>query len=446
MKRLPLTTSRSLPSYRSGKRVLKQTVKAPVITHLIRSTIVITTTFQRTDGSDVSNISGAYSNIDGTYFWAAEDTDDNGGDGLITKTITFNAVDISGQTDLIFSGLFGAGNENDPGSNGYDRSDEFKVTYSIDGGAFQNGVWFSYENHGDDFNEPIGLDANFDGEADENGVNRLGTALQEFSFPLPTGNNVVIKITVAFGSGNEEVAFDNFRIVQGEPEENLLSISKSAEPNIDLEPNDLVTYTIVVSSTGGEETVAITDTLPSEVDFAYWIVMPYGASINNDVLTANEIVSSTQPVTISFAVTNTAGAGSVTNLAEYVGEFGEGSAEAEYTIKPVLIINEISADPDSTDGDANGDGEAQFSDDEFIEIVNISDAPVDLSGWVMADGAQDRHTFPAGSVIPAGCALVLFGGGTPTGTFGNALVQTASEGSIGLNQQRRHDHAQRRLH
>jgi hypothetical protein len=61
-----------------------------------------------------------------------------------------------------------------------------------------------------------------------------------------------------------------------------------------------------------------------------------------------------------------------------------------------------------------------------------------VSGWKVYDAtalssAMPRHVFPAGSVIPSGTALVLFGGGTPTGSFGAALVQTTTTGAINLN-------------
>ena len=108
---------------------------------------------------------------------------------------------------------------------------------------------------------------------------------------------------------------------------------------------------------------------------------------------------------------------------------------------PVLIvINEIHADPafsseDPSVGDANGDGVRHFGDDEFVEIVNISENSIDMSGWTLSDGAGLRHTFPAETVVPAGCAIVVFGGGTPTGPFGGPLasIQTASTGSLGLS-------------
>jgi len=98
------------------------------------------------------------------------------------------------------------------------------------------------------------------------------------------------------------------------------------------------------------------------------------------------------------------------------------------------VINEIHADPASGGaGDANGDGVRHFSDDEFIEIVNVSGGDADISGWTLADGFSVRHTFPAGSIVADGCSIVVFGGGTPTGAFGISQVQTASSGALGLN-------------
>lgn len=98
-----------------------------------------------------------------------------------------------------------------------------------------------------------------------------------------------------------------------------------------------------------------------------------------------------------------------------------------------VVINEIHADPDSAEGDANGDGTAQFSDDEYVEIVNVTGDTLDLSGWALADGVTTRHVFPAGTTVADGCAIVVFGGGTPTGDFGGASTQVATDGALGLN-------------
>jgi hypothetical protein len=95
------------------------------------------------------------------------------------------------------------------------------------------------------------------------------------------------------------------------------------------------------------------------------------------------------------------------------------------------VINEILADPDPTQGDSNRDGVINSDDDEFLELVNISEQALDLSGWMVFDGVRLRFTLPEGTILGSGCGLVLFGGGQPSGDFGGSLVFTA--GSLGLN-------------
>jgi hypothetical protein len=96
-----------------------------------------------------------------------------------------------------------------------------------------------------------------------------------------------------------------------------------------------------------------------------------------------------------------------------------------------LIINEIQADPDATNGDANGDGTVSTTEDEFIEIYNSGTVAIDLSDYVIADAFSDRHTFPSGTVLAANSFITVFGGGTPTGI--DFIVQTASTGGLSLN-------------
>ncbi len=100
-----------------------------------------------------------------------------------------------------------------------------------------------------------------------------------------------------------------------------------------------------------------------------------------------------------------------------------------------LIINEIHADPaNGLAGDTNNDGTRDTSQDEFIEIFNNGNNPVNLSGWRIRDNANaNRHQFPNGTVIPSGGTIVVFGGGNPQGLFNGSLIQTASSGALGLN-------------
>ncbi len=96
-----------------------------------------------------------------------------------------------------------------------------------------------------------------------------------------------------------------------------------------------------------------------------------------------------------------------------------------------IVINEIQSDPDAINGDANGDGVVNTTDDEFVEIYNISGANLDISGWIIADGVSDRHVFTNGTIIPANETIVVFGGGIPTTVPG--LVEIASTGTLGFN-------------
>ncbi len=99
-----------------------------------------------------------------------------------------------------------------------------------------------------------------------------------------------------------------------------------------------------------------------------------------------------------------------------------------------FIINEVLFDPPNGDaGDANGDGTRSASEDEFIEFVNDSDQPIDLSGFTLSDADLVRHVFPAGTIIPAGGVYVLFGGGNPSGDFGTAQVGVSTTGNMNLN-------------
>ena len=113
-----------------------------------------------------------------------------------------------------------------------------------------------------------------------------------------------------------------------------------------------------------------------------------------------------------------------------------GFAEYDGCLYPRIIINEVLYDPPSSDseGDANGDGGREPNEDEFIEFYNLGSQTVDISGFTISDATQLRHVFPEGTLVQSNSALVLFGGGSPTGDFGGATVQIASEGSnINMN-------------
>jgi predicted extracellular nuclease len=97
-----------------------------------------------------------------------------------------------------------------------------------------------------------------------------------------------------------------------------------------------------------------------------------------------------------------------------------------------IVINEFAADPNGVFGiaDFNRDGVRDGSQDEFIEIYNNSDTPVDLTGWSISDSSRVRHVFASGTLLPGRAWAVVFGGGQPTG-FVHAC--TADDGELGLS-------------
>ncbi|NJC28433.1 lamin tail domain-containing protein [Neolewinella antarctica] len=90
-----------------------------------------------------------------------------------------------------------------------------------------------------------------------------------------------------------------------------------------------------------------------------------------------------------------------------------------------LIINEILADP-PTNVDVNGNGESSTSRDEFVEIYNGGDTPIDAAGYTVYNQFSRRFTFPAGTIIPAKTAVVVFGSAPNNNSFGCSVYGGSS--------------------
>ena len=109
------------------------------------------------------------------------------------------------------------------------------------------------------------------------------------------------------------------------------------------------------------------------------------------------------------------------------------------TIYYGFVLNEVLYDPPSgSPGDANGDGIRDANDDEFVELINSSANSLDISGYKLYDADRlsintANHEFPANTILNPGQAVVVFGGGTPTGNFGGSLVFAASGQVLNLN-------------
>jgi hypothetical protein len=89
---------------------------------------------------------------------------------------------------------------------------------------------------------------------------------------------------------------------------------------------------------------------------------------------------------------------------------GESCPEGRAPKTGDLVVNEILVDvPSGAKGDVNGDGTRDAVDDEFVELVNISDATLDLHGLSILESGDSVLEVERGC-LAADRALVVFGG------------------------------------
>jgi len=95
----------------------------------------------------------------------------------------------------------------------------------------------------------------------------------------------------------------------------------------------------------------------------------------------------------------------------------------------LLVFNEVLIDG-NTDGDPNGDGSRDGVEDEFIELVNVSNRTLDLDDFTLVETDWDvylpRHTFAAGTQLEPLDAIVVFGGGDPPESTDSVLYLVAN--------------------
>ncbi|MEM7335675.1 MAG: ExeM/NucH family extracellular endonuclease [Chloroflexota bacterium] len=100
-----------------------------------------------------------------------------------------------------------------------------------------------------------------------------------------------------------------------------------------------------------------------------------------------------------------------------------------------ITINEVLADPNGANNfDTDGDGTAE-TDDEFVEIYNLSGSTIDIGGFELWDAGADLwFTFPSGTMLGAGNYAVVVGdiadGSLPAVSAGNLAFSSGSANGI----------------
>ena len=208
-----------------------------------------------------------------------------------------------------------------------------------------------------------------------------------------------------------------------------------------------------ISEDAGETLITASITQPTDADIILTLNLAGTATEADYTITKTEIVilaGSVSGSVVLNTVQDTSQEGNETveiGIKSIIGGISTETQLVSITIEDDdvpfvvnIIMNEILYDPSNNalDGDANGDGSYAQNADEFIEFINLSSRSVNLSGYKIFDSSNlltgvPNHVIPDNTIIPAGGCLVVFGGGTPTGLFGGAVVQTSTSGDLNMN-------------
>jgi hypothetical protein len=350
------------------------------------------------------------------------------GEDMITKScrLKFPNIDISDygnlRIELTIAAGFGSGNEPD---------DDFYVRTRIDGGDWIEAGGFKAPSSNN-------VPAYYLGPRDTVTTAVMDDRLilgffGDWEFPL-TGHGSIIEIqlTGTGNAGNEDYHIGEVRLygTPGVPiVDATLQATEATEPESGTVANPL-TLTLDAPAPAGGVTFSLT---PSDSRSASSLDIP------------STEVTIPEGQTTAVASTGIVQDGQFTGVKIvdlFVDAPGYNREQARVLVtnvtpKPNVVIMEVqNLVPGTLDedlfGDANGDGLRNNTQDQYIEVVNLSDSAVDMSGWRIGDDLAARHLIPDGTVLAPNQVLVVFGGGTPTGSFGGAIIQKPSGGGNGL--------------
>lgn len=311
------------------------------------------------------------------------------------------------------------------GDGGKWTSDEEELTWDTAGGfrgRHTNSAGWYFE--GDDTTVP------------PPGTPRLTQSFKEFSWQLwGRGETMEIRVFQKGNGSTEEYHFDNLRVTGLA---DLGRINPALNKSLFLETE---------GAGAGLLTIAIEPAAPSDGLMVY--INPTDVNLQHIAGLPEYVVipSGQNSIEVPFDIVHDQRFSGMPIWRMQLTAEGYGRTEVTYQVinidpRPRLLITELhpstaGGGPDRFVGpdhysDTNGDGFRHGASDEFFEVINLDDKPVDMSFWWTIDDLGPRHIFPAGTVLQPGGVLVVFGGGNPTGKFGGAQVQTSSLGNLGL--------------
>lgn len=362
---------------------------------------------------------------DGEYIWGGRGINFGTVEGLSSNEgrITFPEVDISDVGNVYFEVAVAEGGPEFEGNN------ILFLEVSVDDGPWQ--VIGGFRSTGTNTSARYfqGNESTVVSDQDP----RLTTTFSDWRWDLfESGNKLQARIMINVNAIAEQYYFDNIRVYGDSSVVNLnasLDAQTYDEPAVGGATPATLSLTIGQPAGAGGQvvTLLLDEALRVGTDLPETVTIPEGQTqlqVPFNILQDNRF-SGQKKMVLAFS---SAGLGR-----EQVTFFINNT-----TPQPNIVITEVCAAPPGVlptdlEGDINGDGIRDGSQDEFIEIVNFGSEPVDISGYTIADSLTIRHFFPEGTILKPLRSIVVFAGGNPVGVFGGAQVQTASQGNFGLN-------------
>ncbi len=221
--------------------------------------------------SGCGSFGSVLSNVQGSWFWVAEDIESTANPNATFSTLTLNPLNVSGYSGITVSLFMATGRT---GSQ-WEYSDSVKIQAGWDGGGYTTIGQFVGDG---EFGGYLRQDTNLDGLADGDAPDITST-FTNFTFNVPgIGTNLTVRVRLAGLDGSEEFAFDKI-VIQGSstPPANYSPILAN------LESSPLI-FTEGDAATNVTAALTITDPDNTELDSAV-IQICSGFTSAEDVLT-----------------------------------------------------------------------------------------------------------------------------------------------------------------
>ena len=338
-------------------------------------------------------------------------------------------IDISGVGNLVYHASVAQGGDE------LEFDNPIAFQYRIDGGEWLTAGGF----RGLHTNSPsyIYTGGNFartQGTVPDRTGPRLSRTFRDWSWPIfGTGSTLELRFFINANGGDEEYGIDNVRIAG---DDGLTFFTPSVNTNLFSE-----------SAGAGAGELTITLATPEAVDVVFTIGNSDTNMTDVDLPESITVIAGALTATASFDILADGRFDGNEPVIIQISADGYARERVDITVnninaKPDVQISEIGtvqigancADETDPVQDTNNDGVCLEDDEEFFEIVNAESFPVDISFWELWDERGTRHIFKEGTVLPAGGAAVVFGGGEARGSFGGSLAERNSQGNFSFDE------------